>query len=105
MYDHDDLGHIFYAIKAEVDDLLKSTGPAVTVQRFPFVGVQDWMEAGLDKTWFAEGYEFFIGIRSDLSPEALERWFSESHLDWKLGSSRAMTQIYRNAEAGLLSIE
>jgi predicted component of type VI protein secretion system len=34
-------------------------------------------------------------------PERVEQLFSRRWLDWKLGSSRTIVQIYANAEAGL----
>lgn len=100
-YDHDDLGRIFRNIKIELEATFRQEGPAVKVQRYPFMGVQEWMEVGLDPKWLRGGYEFFVGVRNELPPERLELLFSDRWLDWKLGSSRTILQIYRNAEAGL----
>lgn len=101
LYDHEDLGRIFRAIQLELNAVLKGEGPSQQVQRFPFLGVQQWMEVALDPNWFGGGRKFFVGVRSDLPPERLELLFSERWLDWKLGSTRTILQIYRNAEAGL----
>lgn len=101
LYDHDDLGRIFRAIQVELNVVLKGEGPSQRVQRFPFIGVQEWMEVSLDPNWFGGGRKFFVGVRSDLPPERLELLFSDRWLDWKLGSTRTILQIFRNAEAGL----
>lgn len=102
LYDHDDLGRIFRAVKGEIELCLQSEGPTAKVQRFPFLGVEEWMEVGLDPRWVRnKAMDFFVGVRSDLPPDKLEILFSDRWLDWKLGSSRTITQIYRNGEAGL----
>jgi type VI secretion system protein ImpJ len=97
-YDHDDLARIFRQIKIELDPLC--AGQRGGVQRYPFNGVHEWMEVSLDPKWM-RGHSFYVGVRSDLTPELLEKLFSNRWLDWKLGSTRTILQIYRNAEAGL----
>ena len=101
IYDHDDLGRIFRAIKIELDVIFRAEGPTAKVQRYPFVGVQEWMEVALDPRWLRGNYGLYVGVRSELTAERLELLFSDRWLDWKLGSSRTILQIYRNAEAGL----
>lgn len=102
LYDHDDLGRIFRIVKSEIELCLQSEGATAKVQRFPFLGVEEWMEVGLDPRWVRNrNLGFYVGVRSDLTPERLELFFSNRWLDWKLGSSRTITQIYRNGEAGL----
>jgi type VI secretion system protein ImpJ len=102
LYDHDDLGRIFRAVKSEIELCLTSEGPTAKVQRFPFLGVEEWMEVGLDPKWLRnKNLGFYVGVRSDLTAERLELLFSDRWLDWKLGSSRTVTQIFKNGEAGL----
>lgn len=101
LYDHDNLGRIFHAVKQEIDVALTSEGPSSRVQRFPFENRGEWFEVQLDAQWLHPRFEFFIGVRSELHPEKLEQLFSSRWLDWKLGSSRTINQIYTNAEAGL----
>lgn len=101
LYDHDDLGRIFRAVQLELNAVLRGEGPSQQVQRFPFIGVQEWLEVALDPNWFGGKQKFFVGVQSNLPPERLELLFSERWLDWKLGSTRTILQIYRNAEAGL----
>lgn len=101
LYDHDNLGPIFRTIKEEIEASLKAEGLEAKVQRFPFENVGQWLEVSLDTQWLQANYEFFVGVRSDLAAERLEQLFSTRWLDWKLGSSRTINQIYNNAEAGL----
>jgi type VI secretion system protein ImpJ len=101
LYDHEDLARVFYAVKREIDVALAAEGPSSKVQRFPFESRGEWLEVQLDKQWLQPQFEFFIGVRSDLEAERLEQLFSSRWLDWKLGSSRTIKQIYTNAEAGL----
>jgi type VI secretion system protein ImpJ len=101
LYDHDDLGRIFRAAKEEIDSALTAEGLSSKVQRYPFVGMGEWMEVGLDPRWLQGKFGFYIGVRSELPPERVEQLFSRRWLDWKLGSSRTIVQIYANAEAGL----
>ncbi len=100
-YDHDDLGPIFANIKAEIDAMFCADGPIAQIHRFPLIGVEDRMEVSLDPNWLQDDSQLFIGIRSDLAADDLDRLIGESHLDWKLGTSRLISQIYRNGEAGL----
>lgn len=106
LYDHDDLGRIFRAISADI----KFEYDEAKVRRFPFVGVGEWMEVALEPEWLRNrNLGFYIGVRSDLTPERLERFFTSSpnnptaqrFLEAKLGSARTITQIFRNREAGL----
>lgn len=97
-YDHDDLGRIFKQIKIELEPLCMAHRGSV--QRYPFIGVQEWMEVAIDPKWL-RNHGFYVAVRSDLTPELVEKLFSQKWLDWKLGSTRTILQIYRNAEAGL----
>ncbi|QDU41242.1 hypothetical protein Mal4_56070 [Maioricimonas rarisocia] len=101
LYNHERLGEIFRAIKAEIDAALTATEHGAKVQRFPLENVGQWMEVTLDPRWLQTQYEFYVGVRSDLPPERLEQLFSTRWLDWKLGASRTINQIYVNGEAGL----
>lgn len=101
LYDHDDLGRVFHAVKREIDVSLTAEGASSKVQRFPFENRGEWFEVQLDAQWLQPQFEFFIGVRSELHPEKLEQLFSSRWLDWKLGSSRTINQIYTNGEAGL----
>ena len=100
-YDHDDLGRVFTNIKAEIDAMFCADGPVAQIHRLPFVGVDDRLEVSLDSKWLQDGSQLFIGIHSRVAPDDLDRLIGESHLDWKLGTSRLISQIYRNGEAGL----
>lgn len=100
-YDHDELGEVFRAIQAEIDAIFRADAAAARIQRYPFVGTGSWLEVSLDSEWLEGDFELYIGIKSELQPETLDRLFADSHLDWKLGSSRTIAQIYQNAESGL----
>ncbi len=100
-YDHDDLFHVFNTVKLEIESVFQSGGVSGQVLRFPFIKTTSHLEVGLEQDWLEEGHEFFIGIQSDLSDADLERLFAEKHLDWKLGSSQAIDQIYLNGESGI----
>lgn len=101
MYDHDRLADVFSALRAELDSIISSQTGTGRLLRFPFVGTGEWLEVGLESDWLADDPELYIAITSQLPPETLDRLFAESHLDWKLGSSRNIADIYRNAEHGL----
>ena len=100
-YDHDDLGRIFRNVKIELERCLGGETTDTKVQRFPFQVVQDWLEVDLKPEWTRGGHGLFVAVRSELNPELLEVLFSDRWLDWKLGSTRTIDQIYRNAEPGL----
>lgn len=101
VYDHDDLGRIFRQVMQEINAVFDERQSGPTIQRFPFQGVQEWMEVGLDPRWLRGNYGFYVAVRSELTPERLEAFFSQRWLDWKLGSSRTILQIYLNGEAGV----
>lgn len=100
LYDHDDLATMFKSVRAEVETMLGAANIA-EVLRFPFADVGEWIEIPLNPEWMGENNVFFIGIHSMIEPPDLERLFAQGHLDWKLGASRVVTQIYQNAESGL----
>ncbi|MFK7822384.1 MAG: type VI secretion system baseplate subunit TssK [Planctomycetaceae bacterium] len=100
-YDHDNLYDVFNAVKLEIESIFQSNGVSSQVLRFPFVPTATCLEVGVEEDWLGEGYEFFIGIQSDLPAADLERLFAEKHLDWKLGSGHSIDQIYQNGESGL----
>jgi len=100
-YDHDNLYQVFHNLQLELDAIFRADASAERVQRLPFIGTGNWLEVTFDADWFDPGHDFFIGIRSHMSPETLDRLFADSHLDWKLGSSRNIAQIYQNAESGI----
>jgi type VI secretion system protein ImpJ len=100
-YDHDDLYRVFRTLQQELESIYHSDGSAGGVQRVPFVGVGSWLEISCSAAWFSGGYEFFIGIQSEMEPEEVDRMFASGHLDWKMGSSHRIAQIFQNAEAGL----
>lgn len=100
-YDHENLYEVFRNLQVELDTIFQADGAAERVQRMPFIGTGNWLEVSCDSSWFTPGHEFFIGIRSQLSPETLDRLFADSHLDWKLGSSQNIAQIFQNAESGI----
>lgn len=100
-YDHDNLYHVFNTVKLEIESIFQSNGVSSQVLRFPFVRKTNCLEVAIEQEWLEDGHEFFIGIQSDLSDADLERLFEEKHLDWKLGSSHAIDQIYLNGESGL----
>lgn len=102
LYDHDDLGRIFRAVKMH----LQFETPAEKVRIFPFIGVDDgvdqWMEVALEPQWIRnQRLGFYIGVKSDLTPERLEQFFKRKFLETKVGSSRTIKQIFRQGEAGL----
>ena len=100
-YDHDNLYHVFHGLQLELDAVFQADAAAERVQRLPFIGTGNWLEVSFDSDWFSPGHDFYIGIRSQMSAETLDRLFADSHLDWKLGSSQSIAQIYQNAESGI----
>lgn len=100
-YDHDDLHTVFSTVQAQIESIFSSDGTTSQILRFPFINRSSHLEVAIDSEWFGEGHEFFIGIQSELPPADLEKLFAEKHLDWKLGSSRSILQIYQNGESGI----
>jgi type VI secretion system protein ImpJ len=101
LYDHENLGPLFRHVKAEIEASLTGEVGA-KVERHPFNNVGEWMEVAVDPKWLQAKYEIYVGVHcAELSPERLERMFSDKYLDWKLGSSRMVNQIFRGGEQGL----
>jgi type VI secretion system protein ImpJ len=98
-YDHEDLARIFKTVKRRIEDILRSVRDYEFEQRY-FLGVGLGMQASLEPHWFHSNWEWCIGVRKgDLSVQECRNLLSPGVLDWKLGSSRQVENIFlRRAE-------
>jgi type VI secretion system protein ImpJ len=99
-YDHDDLGRIFRYVADLLASLLEEQ-KAAEIARYEFLGVNEWMEVALDPKWLLGNHEFYVGVQTDLNPKHVEKLFTNQFLDWKMGSVRTISQVFRTAQQGV----
>ena len=101
LYDHDDLGRCFYAVKRHIDSMLaKAVEPEYQERMFLGTGLR--MQVSLEPTWMEAGTQMFIGVRSSATPEECVRLLTEQgQLDVKAGSSDRVDSLFRLGQAGL----
>jgi type VI secretion system protein ImpJ len=100
-YDHDDLARIFREIKLRIERILLGLRDYEFEQRY-FLGVGLGMQVSLEPRWFHSNWEWCIGVRKgDLSTQECRQLLSPGILDWKLGSSRQVENIFLRRSQGV----
>jgi type VI secretion system protein ImpJ len=100
LYDHDDLGTCFRAIRAH---LIPEVRPASYIKR-PFIGDGLQMRVRLERDWLDSSWMFYIGVHSSLSfseVQALLDRRSPAYIDFKMGASEEVDIRYRDAREGV----
>lgn len=101
IYDHDDLARIFREIKLRIEQILLGVQDYEFEQRY-FLGVGLGMQVSLEPRWFHSNWEWCIGVRKgDLSAQECRQLLSAGVLDWKLGSSRQVENIFLRRSQGV----
>lgn len=98
-YDHDDLGMVFL----KLGSLLQlEKAPAKSYVNRKFVGAGLQMQVRLDREWLEPGWQFYIGVNSNLKSSEVEDLLSERKLDFRVGSADEVDTIYRFAKTGVV---
>jgi type VI secretion system protein ImpJ len=100
LYDHDDLGTCFRAIRGL---LIPEVQPATYIKR-PFIGDGLQMHVRLERDWLDASWMFYIGVQSSLSfseVQALLDKRSPAYIDFKMGASEEVDIRYRDAREGV----
>ena len=101
LYDHENLGKIFQTVKLEIIRLLNTVQEYEYEQRF-FTGVGLGLQVSLKSEWFHSDWDWFIGVsKGDLTADEVRQLLSAGQLDWKLGSSRQVEQLFQHRAQGL----
>jgi len=101
LYDHENLGPIFLRVKLEISRLLNAVQEYEYEQRF-FTGVGLGLQVSLKSEWFHSDWDWFVGVRKgDLTTDEVRQLLSAGKLDWKLGSSRQVEQLFQHRAQGL----
>lgn len=97
LYDHDDLGKCFYAVKRMIE-IAPEEKPTYIKRDFVGSGVQ--MQVKLEREWLSPTWSFFIGVCSKLSyPQCVALLRGE--LNMKVGSGRQAEDIFLRGKAGV----
>jgi type VI secretion system protein ImpJ len=100
-YDHDDLGRIFYHVKAQIELLLDTVRDYEYEQRF-FVGESKGMRVAIEPKWLHADWQWFVGVqRGGLTDKECLALLSAGGLDWKLGSARQVDALFQYGAEGL----
>jgi type VI secretion system protein ImpJ len=101
LYDHENLGQIFHLVKLEIGRLLNTVQEYEYEQRF-FTGVGLGLQVSLKSEWFHSDWDWFVGVKKgDLTSDEVRQLLSAGQLDWKLGSSRQVEQLFQHRAQGL----
>jgi type VI secretion system protein ImpJ len=99
LYDHDDLGRCFHAVRKYLHEILDFRPP--DYQERPFVRVQERMEVRLDADWLEPAWQMFVGVETLLTTEQCVRLLSPDGLDMKIASATQVDQIFDQGRMGL----
>lgn len=101
VYDHENLGPMFIALKRRIETLVEVLEDPGYKER-AFVGVASRMQVRLDAEWLEPDWQLLIGIRSNLKPaEAVKLFSANGPMDFKISSSERVDKLYRMGERGL----
>lgn len=97
VYDHDDLGKCFHAVKRWLypDDV-----PDQTYVKRPFIGAGLQMQVRIEREWLGAGWSFYLGVESPLKFPELDRLLN-ARLDLKIASSDLVESVYRAGKRGV----
>jgi len=100
-YDHDDLGTCFWKLKQYLDAILNEVeDPAYEERAFIGSGLQ--MRVGLEPAWLESGWQMFLGVRSNVTPEEMVKMLTRpERLGMKVGSSDRVDTIFTRGQEGL----
>jgi type VI secretion system protein ImpJ len=100
-YDHDDLATIFREVMRLIDLLINAVRDYQYEQRY-FLGVGLGMQVALEARWFHSDWQWFVGVhKSDITEQECQQLLSSGQLDWKLGSSREVENLFARGAEGL----
>jgi type VI secretion system protein ImpJ len=100
-YDHDDLGTIFREMMRLIDTLIHEVRDYQFEQRY-FLGVGLGMQVALEPRWFHSDWQWFVGVyKREITEQECQQLLSPGQLDWKLGSSRQVENLYARGAEGL----
>ena len=98
IYDHDDLGGCFYAVRRLLD-IDQEKARRAYIKR-PFIGAGLQMQVRLEREWLTPGWTFYMGVESKLAFNEIDKLLTD-RLDLKVGSSDAVENIYRGGKGGV----
>lgn len=100
-YDHDNLGPIFRELMRLIDMLVNAVRDYQFEQRY-FLGVGLGMQVALEPRWFHSDWQWFVGVfKREITEEECRQLLAPGQLDWKLGSSRQVENLYARGAEGL----
>ena len=99
-YDHDNLGYVFIWIR---DQLLKMLSrPRDDFEQRYFVGSGRGMQVSFEPEWLRADWEWHVGVNPGVFPaNDCAELLSKNNMDWKLGASDRVDQIYRVGSDGV----
>ncbi|MCA8990814.1 MAG: type VI secretion system baseplate subunit TssK [Planctomycetaceae bacterium] len=96
-YEHEDLGGVFAELSRLLELDIEVKRPYVA-RSFKGEGFQ--MQVKLDKEWLQPNWKFYIGVKSKLGLQDVDRLL-RTQLDLKAGAADEVDSIYRRATAGV----
>lgn len=100
-YDHDNPAVVFRRVQRQIEAALNSV-KNYEHRRQDFVGAGLGMHATFDASWKQSNWQWFVGIYStELTDSEVQELLSPVHLDWKLGSTRQVNELFTHRAAGL----
>jgi len=101
VYDHDNLSTIFNWVRMRIRKLLYDREETDVDQRY-FVGAGNILQVRLDPKWFTPNWEWFVGVDpGPMDPQECRELLNPGRLNWKMGSSESIDQIFQRGQAGV----
>jgi type VI secretion system protein ImpJ len=99
VYDHDDLGGCFYAVKRH----LEWDEDRAAYEERAFIGEELRMQVAMEAKWLESAWQMFVGVRSPLpQAEVIDLLTTPGQLDMKIGSANRVDHMFTR---GIPSLE
>ncbi len=98
-YDHDDLATCFYKVRTLICG--EEVQPVEGYETRPFIGVGEHMRVRLEREWLEPNWRFYIGAKSNVPSNEVERLLTGGGINMKVGNSERVDEVFRRGQAGV----
>jgi len=99
LYDHENLGDCFNRIQRFLDHLLTRFEPRYKRRLLKVAGQR--LKVPLDGPWLLKGWDLYLAVKSELSPDECRALLGREQLDMKVASSDRIDELYDTSQPGI----
>lgn len=101
VYDHDNLGEVFFNLKRIIDQLLNMIGADRKFYEQKFVGQGLQMCVTMEEAWLAEGWKMYVGVDSNLEKDKVISLLTSGQMNMKISSPERAENVYSMGHLGM----